>query len=108
MTDTREMITTDPRGDTMDIGDGEMRTTQSDTTMIVGGETDTLDIVEIIWITDITDTKQRIITVLDTVIIIIIETLIITDITIIETTIIMETTIIIVFLAHKQTRQKWE
>ena len=42
MTDTREMITTDPRGDTMDIGNGEMRT------MIVGGETDTLDIVEII------------------------------------------------------------
>ena len=48
MTDTREMITADPRGDTMDIGDGEMRTTQSDTTMIIGGETDTLDIVEII------------------------------------------------------------
>ena len=39
---------TDPRGYTMNIGDGEMRTTQSDTTMIVEGETDTLDIVDLI------------------------------------------------------------
>ena len=48
MTDIREVITTNPRGDTMDIGDGEMRKTQSDTTMINGGETDTLDIIDLI------------------------------------------------------------